>query len=135
MDGVENRDPNLLGVPLFPPPEAIAQMKVESGASSGVYGHGSGATVNLVTKSGTNAWHGDGWEFLRNNALDARSFLCPPSARSGGTSSAAPWADGWRFRTCFPRRRAGIFSATTKACDPVGIELSGVRAHGGGVER
>lgn len=77
MDGVENRDPNLLGVPLFPPPEAISEMKVESGASSGVYGHGSGATVNLVTKSGSNAWHGDAWEFLRNNALDARSFFLP----------------------------------------------------------
>jgi Carboxypeptidase regulatory-like domain/TonB dependent receptor len=77
MDGVENRDPNLLGVPLFPPPEAIAEMKVESGASSGVYGHGSGATVNLVTKSGTNQWHGDGWEFIRNNVLDARSFFLP----------------------------------------------------------
>jgi hypothetical protein len=77
MDGVENRDPNLLGVPLFPPPEAIEEMKVESGMSSGVYGHGSGATVNLVTKSGTNEWHGSGWEFLRNDKLDARSFFLP----------------------------------------------------------
>jgi hypothetical protein len=77
MDGVENRDPNLLGVPLFPPPEAIAEMKVESAATSGVYGHGSGATVNLVTKSGGNQWHGDAWEFLRNNVLDARSFFLP----------------------------------------------------------
>ncbi len=77
MDGVENRDPNLLGVPLFPPPEAIAEMKVESGMSSGVYGHGAGATINLVTKSGTNEWRGDAWEFLRNDALDARSFFLP----------------------------------------------------------
>ena len=77
MDGVENRDPNLLGVPLYPPPEAIAEMKMESGMSSGVYGHGSGATVNIVTKSGTNEWHGAGWEFLRNNDLDARNFFLP----------------------------------------------------------
>jgi hypothetical protein len=77
IDGVENRDPNLLGVPLYPPPEAIAEMKMESGMSSGVYGHASGATVNVVTKSGTNQWHGAGWEFLRNNDLDARSFFLP----------------------------------------------------------
>jgi hypothetical protein len=77
LDGVENRDPNLLGVPLYPPPEAIAEMKMESGMSSGVYGHGSGATVNVVTKSGSNEWHGAGWWFLRNNDLDARSFFLP----------------------------------------------------------
>ena len=77
IDGVENRDPNLLGVPLYPPPETIAEMKMESGMSSGVYGHASGATVNVVTKSGTNEWHGAGWWFLRNNDLDARSFFLP----------------------------------------------------------
>jgi outer membrane receptor protein involved in Fe transport len=77
IDGVENRDPNLLGVPLYPPPEAIAEMKMESGMSSGVYGHASGATVNIVTKSGSNEWHGAGWEFFRNNDLDARSFFLP----------------------------------------------------------
>src|ERR1035441_6063608 len=52
-------------------------MKMESGMSSGVYGHASGATVNIVTKSGSNNWHGAGWEFLRNNDLDARSFFLP----------------------------------------------------------
>lgn len=77
IDGVENRDPDLLGVPLYPPPEAIAEMKMESGMTSGVYGHASGATVNIVTKSGSNEWHGAGWEFLRNNDMDARSFFLP----------------------------------------------------------
>jgi hypothetical protein len=77
MDGVENRDPNLLGVAIYPPPEAIAELKVDSGVGSSAYGHGSGATIDVVTKSGTNAWHGDGWEYFRNNVLDARSFFVP----------------------------------------------------------
>lgn len=77
MDGVENRDPNLLGVALYPPPDAIAEMKIDSGVGSAVYGHASGATIDIVTKSGTNQWHGDGWEYLRNNAFDARSFFTP----------------------------------------------------------
>ena len=34
-----------------------------------------GSTVNLVTKSGTNAWHGSGWEYIRNDALDANDFF------------------------------------------------------------
>ena len=77
LDGVVNRDPNFLGVALFPPPAAIAEMKVDSGVGSSVFGHGSGATINIVTKSGSNEWHGEAWEFFRNNVLDARSFFLP----------------------------------------------------------
>lgn len=77
MDGVDNRDPNLLGVALYPPPEAIAEMKIDSGVGSAAYGHASGATIDVVTKSGTNSWHGDAWEYFRNDALDARSFFAP----------------------------------------------------------
>src|SRR6185295_4641906 len=41
------------------------------------YGNYSGGVVNVVTKSGGNALHGNGFEFLRNTALDARSFFSP----------------------------------------------------------
>ena len=77
MDGVDNRDPNLLGVAIYPPPEAIAEMRVDSGVGSSAYGHGSGATIDVVTKSGSGQWHGDAWEYFRNNVLDARSFFTP----------------------------------------------------------
>jgi hypothetical protein len=75
IDGVDNRDPNLLGVALYPPPEAIAEMKIDSGVGSAAYGRASGATIDVVTKSGTNQWHGDGWEFIRNNDMDSRNFF------------------------------------------------------------
>jgi outer membrane receptor for ferrienterochelin and colicin len=42
---------------------------------SAVYGSAAGNVVNLVTKPGTNAWHGGGWEYIRNNALDANDFF------------------------------------------------------------
>lgn len=77
FDGVSNNEPLFNGVPMLPPPEALAEMKVESGMSSGAYGHASGANINLVSKSGTNAFHGDLWEYLRNDKLDARSFFVP----------------------------------------------------------
>ena len=77
LDGVENNEPLFNGIPMQPPPEALTEMKMESAMSSGAYGHASGANINLVTKFGTNAWHGDAWEFLRNNDLDARSFFVP----------------------------------------------------------
>lgn len=73
IDGVDNRDPNLLGVALYPPPEAIQEMKIDSGVGSAAYGRASGATVDVVTKSGTNQWHGDGWEYIRNSDFDART--------------------------------------------------------------
>ena len=43
----------------------------------GAYGGSAGATISLVTKSGTNKYHGNAWEFLQNNALNARSFFLP----------------------------------------------------------
>jgi len=76
-DGVPNNQVSYNGIPMYPPPEAIAEMKVESGADSGAYGWSSGATITLVTKAGTNQYHGDAWEFLQNNALNARSFFLP----------------------------------------------------------
>jgi hypothetical protein len=77
IDGVPNDQVSYNGVPMYPPPESIAEMKVETGADSGAYGWSAGATIMLVTKSGTNRYHGDAWEFLQNNALNARSYFQP----------------------------------------------------------
>ena len=77
LDGIGNKDPLFQHINLSPPPEAIAEMKIESGMSSGAYGHASGANINVVTKSGTKSFHGDLWEYLRNNKMNARSFFTP----------------------------------------------------------
>ena len=77
MDGVENRDPNLLGVAIYPPPDAISEMTIDSGVGSSAYGHASGATVDVVTKSGTPSYHGTLWEYWRNNILDAKAYFSP----------------------------------------------------------
>jgi Carboxypeptidase regulatory-like domain len=77
MDGVENRDPNLLGVAIYPPPDAIREMTVDSGVGSSAFGHASGATIDVVTKSGTPSYHGTLWEYWRNNILDAKTYFTP----------------------------------------------------------
>ena len=77
LDGVKNKDPLFQHINLSPPVEAIAEMKIESGISSGAYGSSSGANINVVTKSGTNEFHGNLWEYLRNNKMNARSFFTP----------------------------------------------------------
>jgi hypothetical protein len=77
LDGVPDAEYLFNGIPTNPPPEAIAEMKVESGADSGAYGWASGANIDVVTKSGTNTYHGYLWDYLQNDALNARSFFSP----------------------------------------------------------
>jgi hypothetical protein len=77
LDGATNVTPNFSRLGMIPPPEAVAEMKVSSGMDSGAFGWASGANINVVTKSGTNQYHGDEWEFLRNSDLNARSFFLP----------------------------------------------------------
>lgn len=59
--------------------ESIREFKVLTNTYSAAYGRNSGAVINIVTKSGTNAWHGTLFEFLRNSALDAKNFFDNPA--------------------------------------------------------
>ena len=66
MDGGTHNDPfNNLNLPL-PFPDAVQEFKVETSALPAQYGLHSTAAVNAVTKSGTNRFHGDSFEFVRN---------------------------------------------------------------------
>jgi hypothetical protein len=61
----------------FPFPDALQEFKVETSSLTAQNGLKSGASINAVTKSGTNAWHGDAFEFVRNGILNARNFFAP----------------------------------------------------------
>jgi hypothetical protein len=75
LDGLIHQDPyNNLSLPL-PFPDALQEFKVETSAIPAQYGYHSTATVNAVTKSGTNEFHGDLFEFLRNGDLNANDFF------------------------------------------------------------
>jgi hypothetical protein len=74
LDGGTHDDPeNNLNLPL-PFPDALQEFKVEMNGLAAQYGHHAAGTINAVTKSGTNAFHGDAFEFLRNGALNAQNF-------------------------------------------------------------
>ena len=66
--------PDKTGVPV-PSPDAIEEFKIQTGLYDAEYGKEGGGTVNIVTKSGTNQFHGTAFEFFRNTALDANSFF------------------------------------------------------------
>jgi len=61
----------------YPPPDALQEMKVLTNGFSAEYGRNAGAVFNVITRSGTNDWHGSAWEFLRNHNLNARNFFAP----------------------------------------------------------
>src|SRR5215467_12244334 len=61
----------------FPMPDALQEFSVQTSNYSAEYGQNAGAVVNVITKSGTNNFHGDGFEFLRNAVFNAKNFFAP----------------------------------------------------------
>jgi len=61
----------------FPPPDAIQEIRIQTANFSAEYGHNPGSQVNVISKAGTNAFHGSAWEFLRNNDFNARNYFSP----------------------------------------------------------
>lgn len=59
----------------IPAPDTIAEFKVQTGMYDAGFGRSAGANVDIVSKSGTNEFHGSLWEFFRNDALDANDFF------------------------------------------------------------
>jgi len=60
---------------VLPIPDAIAEFKIQTSSYDAGYGRGPGASVNVVTKTGTNQFHGDGFEFFRNTDLNANDWF------------------------------------------------------------
>lgn len=73
-DGVETRNAWYGAAGLLPDPDVVQEFTVMNSGAPAQYGVG-GAFVNVVTKSGTNRFHGTVYEFLRNNDFDARNFF------------------------------------------------------------
>jgi len=77
FDGVKATANRWAFVAVFPPLEAIQEFKVQTGNYTAEYGGNAGANINVQLNSGTNSLHGSFYEFLRNNALDARNYFSP----------------------------------------------------------
>ncbi len=77
LDGATNNDTFNTGFVLRPPPDAIQEFKILTHSYNAEYGRNAGSVVNVVTRSGTNSWHGAAWEFNRNDSLQSRNFFAP----------------------------------------------------------
>jgi len=80
LDGIDNNSDtvdflNGTNYVVLPPVDAIQEFKVQTSDFSAEYGRSGAAVLNATIKSGTNNFHGTGWEFFRNDALDAADYF------------------------------------------------------------
>jgi hypothetical protein len=75
LDGASNTDPYFQENQSFPFPDAIQEFSIQTSNYSAAHGGNAGAVVNVVTRSGTNDFHGGGFEYLRDRTFNARGFF------------------------------------------------------------
>jgi len=93
-----------------PTPDAIEEFRVISNTFDAEYGRNSGAVVNVITKSGTNKWHGNVYEYFRNKVLNAQGFFNTVNPQFnqnqfGGTFGGPLKKDRTFFFTSYEGRR------------------------------
>src|SRR5229473_4486895 len=91
VNGINLNDPVQNQITFQPPIDTLAEYKIDNSAFPAEYGRNSGAIVNLATRSGSNEYHGEAFEFFRNNALDARNFFNPILTSGGAANTQAPF--------------------------------------------
>jgi hypothetical protein len=100
LDGVDNNDLYINQYSVLPSVDAIQEFKVQSSDYSAEFGRSSGAQINVVLKSGTNQFHGSGFDFVRNRNLDAKNFFDKPDCTPDsipGTCAPIPRLDRNQF--------------------------------------
>ncbi|MDQ2945232.1 MAG: carboxypeptidase-like regulatory domain-containing protein, partial [Acidobacteriota bacterium] len=130
MDGGDNNSAfTNLNLP-FPFPDALQEFSVQTSAIPARYGLHPGGVVNLVTKSGSNQFHGDLFEFLRNGVFNARNFFAPrrdtlKRNQFGGTIGGPVLHDKLFFFTGYQGTRNRSDPATTISFVPNQAMLNG----------
>jgi hypothetical protein len=130
FDGGDNQDYMANGNLPYPFPDAVAQFSVEStdlGAQDG--GH-IGGMVNVVTQSGTNQYHGEAFEFIRNNYIDATNFFSttPDTLHQnqfGGTFGGPIKRNKMFAFAAYQRWKADQSQSATSATVPTAANLTG----------
>ena len=129
IDGANNFNAVDGGLVIQLPIDSISEFRILTSTASAEFGHSSGSTTNIITRSGTNSYHGALWEFLRNDAMDAKSFFATsvePLKRNqfGGTFGGPLRRDKTFFFGYYEglRNRQG---ETTSATVPSQLEQQG----------
>jgi hypothetical protein len=116
VNGVDTNDLPLNTPLVIPSPDAIAEFHMVTNTINPEYGRNSGAILNAVTKSGSNSFHGSGFDFFRDTSLNARNFFLPkPSVfhqnQFGGTIGGPVWKNHTFFFFSYQGRRTSAAQA------------------------
>ncbi len=114
----------------FPFPDAVSQFSVESAALSSQNSMHTGGLVNVVTRSGTNSYHGSAFEFIRNNYINASNFFSSTKDtlhqnQFGGTFGGPILRDKLFAFAGYQRTQSNQSQATTQAFIPTAANLAG----------
>lgn len=90
INGINLSDPNQNQITFQPTINTVQEFKIDNSTFSAEYGRNSGSIVNIATRSGTNSWHGEAYEFLRNDFFDARNFTNPTNVTVAGALVPSP---------------------------------------------
>jgi hypothetical protein len=151
IDGMDNNERYIGTIGIRPSIDAIQEVKVQTNVFTAEVGRTAGAVVDIITKSGTNSFHGSAFEFLRNDKLDATDYFAKSKAKlrqnQFGASLGGPIIrqktfffgdyEGFRLRrgltgtatvpTLYEQQHVGDFSDVggpvipSSAFDPVGL--------------
>src|SRR6202022_2832510 len=75
LNGILVQETGFSGAGAIPNLDSIAEFRILTNNFDAEYGNYSGGQINVITKSGTNEWHGNVFEFLRNTKLDAANYF------------------------------------------------------------
>lgn len=110
VNGAEVNETKNMGAGLIPNADSVAEFRLLTNSFSAEYGKFTGSVMNTVTKSGTNKFHGDLFEFYRNQGLDATSYFNTTNAelkqhQFGGVLGGPVWKNKIFFFTDFQQTR------------------------------
>jgi hypothetical protein len=130
LDGGDNNDYMSNGNLPFPFPDAVSQFSVEAAGLSAQDGMHTGGMVNVVTRSGSNKFHGSAFEFIRNNYLDATNFFSTKKDtlhqnQFGGTFGGPIIKNKLFAFAAYQRTQASQSQASTEAHVPTAANLAG----------
>jgi hypothetical protein len=139
LDGLSNFGAFHSTYAVMPNPDEIQEMKIVSHTDSAEYGSVMGGVINVVTKPGTNSFHGSAFEYFRNQAFDAQAYFLPPDTPKtpfkvnefGGTVGGPVWLgklyNGRNKTFFFASYQGERFSQTSNSPEkvPTAAQLAG----------
>jgi hypothetical protein len=151
LDGAYDTDQNVRSISVIPLMETVAEFRIQSSMAPAEFAQSGGGVIDVATKSGSQHFHGNAFEFFRNEATDARGFFEVPGLPRGvfrqsqyGTTLGGPLApstyfyasyEGLRSRSASATQhlvpnaavRDGDFSGGRSIFDPLTLDASGNR--------